>query len=167
MTLSKQLIAVGAALVSFALVGGAACAPRYAGDGDTVSVHYTGTLDDGSQFDSSEGGDPIEFTLGANQMIAGFEQVVYGMQVGEAKTVTIPPAQGYGLRNENLVVEMDLDEFPGGSATVGQQMQLTFSNGRTAAAVVTEVNEATVTVDANHFLAGKDLTFEIRLVSIR
>ncbi len=167
MTTWKKLAAIGGALAALALIGGAACTPRYAAEGDTVSVHYTGTQDDGTEFDSSEGGDPIEFTVGATQMIAGFEQAVYGMQVGETKTVTIPPAQGYGLRNENLVVEMDLDEFPGGSATVGQQMQLTFSNGRTAAAVVTEVSEATVTVDANHFLAGKDLTFEIRLVSIR
>lgn len=167
MTLSKQLITVGAALVLFTLVGGAACAPRYAGDGDTVSVHYTGTLDDGSQFDSSVGGDPLEFTLGEPGLIAGFERAVYGMRVGETKTVTIPAAQAYGPRNETLVMELDLDKFPGGSATVGQQMQVTFSSGRSAIAVVTEVSETTATVDANSRLAGQDLTFEIKLVSVR
>ena len=167
MTLSKQLIAVGAALVSFALVGGAACAPRYAGDGDTVSVHYTGTLDDGSQFDSSVGGDPLEFTLGISQMIPGFERAVYGMRVGETKTVTIPAAQAYGPRNETLVTELDLDELPGGTAEVGQRVEVTFAGGRRGVAVVTEVGETTATVDANSLLAGKDLTFEIELVSVR
>lgn len=79
MTIWKKLAAIGGALAALALIGGAACTPRYAAEGDTVSVHYTGTQDDGTEFDSSEGGDPIEFTLGANQMIAGFEQAVYGM----------------------------------------------------------------------------------------
>ncbi|MEE8353714.1 MAG: peptidylprolyl isomerase, partial [Dehalococcoidales bacterium] len=153
--------------VSFALVGGAACAPRYAGNGDTVSVHYTGTLDDGSQFDSSVGGDPIEFVLGQPGMIAGFARAVYGMRVGETKTVTIPSAQAYGPRNETLVMELALEDIPGGSAEVGQSMQVTFANGRVRTAVVTEVSETTATVDANSLLAGKDLTFEIKLVSIR
>ncbi len=167
MTLSGQLVAVGAVLAALALIGGAACAPRYAGGGDTVNVHYTGTLDDGSEFDSSVDGDPIEFTLGTNQMIPGFERAVYGMRVGETKTVTIPAAQAYGPRNETLVMEVDLEDLAGGNAEVGQRVQVTFASGRGGIAVVTEVSETTATVDGNSRLAGKDLTFEIELVSIR
>ncbi len=164
---SKQLVTAGAVLAALVLIGGAACAPRYAGDGDIVSVHYTGTLDDGSQFDSSEGGDPLEFTIGANQMIPGFEAAVYGMRVGETKTVTIPAAQAYGPRNATLVMEVDLKDLPGGSAQVGQQLQVTFTGGLVRTAVVTEVSETTATADANFRLAGEDLTFEIKLVSVR
>jgi len=164
MRIPKQLVATGVALATLALIGGVACTPRYAGEGDTVSVHYTGTLDDGSEFDSSEGSDPIKFVLGEPGMIPGFEQAIYGMKVGETKTVTIPAAQAYGPRNENLVMEIELEDFPGGSAKVGQKVQVSFGNGT---AVVTEVSETTVTLDANFFLAGKDLTFEIRLVDIR
>lgn len=168
MTISKQLVAVVVALTALALVGGAACAPRYAAEGDTVTVHYTGaTSDDGVQFDSSEDGDPIEFVLGQPGMIPGFSDAVYGMQVGETKTVAIPSAQAYGPRNETLVMKLELDDFPGGSAEIGQSVQVTFANGRVRTAVVTEVSKTTATVDANFFLAGKDLTFEIRLVGIR
>ena len=153
-------------LIALILAGGMACAPRYAGEGDAVSVHYTGTLDGDSEFDSSEGSDPIKFTLGGGQMIPGFEQAIYGMAVGETKTVTIPSAQAYGPRNENLVMELDISEFPGTSATVGQRLQVSFDTGGVGLATVTAVSETTVTVDANHFLAGKDLTFEMKLVDI-
>ncbi len=164
---SKQLVTVGAILAALSLIGGAACAARYAGEGDSVSVHYTGTMDDGSQFDSSEGGDPLEFTLGANQTIPGFEDAVYGMRVGETKTVTIPAARAYGPRSETLVMEVDLEDIPVGSVEVGQQLQVTFTDGRARIAVVTAVSETTATVDANSRLAGEDLTFEIKLVSAR
>ena len=167
MTISKQLVAVVVALAALALVSSAACTPRYAAEGDSVSVHYTGTTSDGNQFDSSVGSDPIEFTLGSGQMIRGFEDAVYGMKVGETKTVTLPPDQAYGPRNENLVMELNPEDFPGGSPEVGQRLQVTFAGGRVDSAVVTEVSETTVTVDANFFLAGKDLTFEIKLVSMK
>lgn len=167
MTISKQLVVVVVALTALAMIGGAACAPRYAAEGDTVAIHYTGTTSDGNQFDSSVGGDPLEFVLGQPGLIAGFADAVYGMKVGETKTVTIPAAQAYGPRNENLVMKLDLKNFPGGSAEVGQSVQVTFAGGSVGNAVVIEVSETTVTVDANHFLAGKDLTFEIKLVSVR
>lgn len=167
MTISKKRAALAVVLVTLTLAGSVACTPRYAAAGDTVRVHYTGTQDDGSQFDSSEGKEPIEFTLGGGQMIRGFEQAVYGMQAGETKTVTIPPEQAYGHRNENLVVELDIEEFPDGSAIVGQEMQITFDNGSIRTAAITEVTGTTVTLDANYYLAGEDLTFEIRLLSIK
>ena len=168
MTMSKRLVVVVAALTALALVGGAACAPRYAGEGDTVAIHYTGTTsDDGVEFDSSVGGEPLEFVLGQPGLIAGFSDAVYGMKVGETKTVNIPAAEAYGPRNEDLVMQLDLDNFPGGTAEIGQSVQVTFANDNIGSAVVTAVSETTATIDANMFLAGKDLTFEIKLVSVR
>ncbi len=132
-------------------------------DGDVVQVHYTGTLEDGSQFDSSVGGDPLEFTVGAGRMIAGFDRAVVGMTVGEKKTITIPAAEAYGERREDLVVEVDRDELPADIIPeVG--MQLTRGN---VVVTVTAVSETTFTIDTNHELAGKDLIFEIELVSVK
>ena len=163
---SKYLFTVAILLTVTALTGG--CSTRYAQDGDTVSVHYTGTLADGTEFDSSRDRDPLEFTLGAGGMIAGFEDAVHGMKVGQTKTVTIPAAQAYGPRQENLVIEMDRDQL-GGDADpqVGEMVSITYSDGSQGVATVTEATETTVTLDANHFLAGKDLIFEIKLVKIR
>ncbi len=144
------------------------CSTQYAKDGDIVDVHYTGTLEDGSEFDSSEGRDPLQFTIGAGGMIPGFEDAVYGMKVGETKTVTIPSTEAYGPRDEDLVMEVNRDELPEGmDPTVGLQIGVTFEGGQQGSAIITEVTETTVTLDANHFLAGKDLIFEIKLVKIR
>ena len=144
------------------------CSTKVAKDGDIVDVHYTGTLEDGSEFDSSEGRDPLQFTLGAGQMIPGFERAVYGMKVGETKTVTIPAAEAYGPHDEDLVMEVDRDELPEGmEPAVGMQIGIAYEGGQQGQATIVDVTETTVTLDANHFLAGKDLIFEIKLVRIR
>ena len=166
MTRGKYLFLAAVLLAGTALTGG--CSTRYAKDGDTVSVHYTGTLADGTEFESSQGGDPLEFTLGGGGMIRGFDDAVYGMKVGETKTVTIPAAEAYGPHDESLVIEMDRDQFPeDADPQVGQGLTVTFANGRQGIATVTEVTETTITLDANHRLAGEDLIFEIKLVKVR
>jgi len=135
--------------------------------GDYIKVHYTGTLDDGSVFDSSEGRDPLEFTAGAGQMIAGFDAAVIGMKVGEVKTVTIPAEDAYGFHDEELLLVFSKDELPEGmDPKIGDQIPLSGPGGRTMTVPVVDVSETTITVDANHRLAGKDLTFEIELVEL-
>ncbi len=136
-------------------------------NGDTVRVHYTGTLDDGTVFDSSKGREPIEFTVGSGQVIAGFEEAVSGMGVGEAKTVTIPAAQAYGERREELLLQVERSQFPADvEPQVGQQFQM--SQGEQNFVVnVAEVAGDRITLDANHPLAGRDLTFELELVDVR
>ena len=141
---------------------------RLAAEGDVVRVHYTGTLDDGTEFDSSRDGDPLEFTLGAGQMIPGFENAIYGMKRGQSKTFTIPAEEAYGPIDESLIMEMDRDKLPEGlGLSIGSQITVTLANGSQTTAVITEMTETTITLDANFFLVGKDLTFEIRLVDIR
>jgi peptidylprolyl isomerase len=136
--------------------------------GDTVQVHYTGTLEDGTVFDTSVGREPLGFTLGAGQMIPGFEQGVLGMKLGESKTVTIPPEQAYGPYYEDRVWVVDRAQLPPGlEPEVGQQLQAGDAQGQSIIVTVTDVSETTITVDANHRLAGKTLIFEIQLVSIR
>ena len=142
-------------------------AQEQAKTGDTVRIHYTGTLNDGSVFDSSEGRDPLEFTLGEGQVIPGFEEAVAGMAVGEEKTVTIPADEAYGRTRQELVLTVPRAQLPAGmSPSVGQQLQLMQG---TEAFVVTvrEVRDDAVVLDANHPLAGQDLTFELSLVEIR
>ena len=136
-------------------------------NGDTVRVHYTGTLDDGTVFDSSKGREPIEFTVGGGQVIAGFDEAVSGMTAGEAKKVTIPAVQAYGERRDELMLRVDRARFPDDvEPQVGQQFQM--SQGEQEFVVnVAAVEGASVTLDANHPLAGKDLTFELELVDIR
>jgi peptidylprolyl isomerase len=136
-----------------------------AASGDTVRVHYCGTLDDGTLFDSSEDDPneaPLEFTLGAGDVVPGFDAAVTGMLVGERKTVTISAADAYGERSEDLVQEIPVEQFGGQVPEPGSQVQS--STGATA--TILEVNEDTVTVDFNHRLAGENLTFEIELVEI-
>jgi peptidylprolyl isomerase len=140
---------------------------RTAEEGDTVQVHYTGTLEDGTVFDTSVGREPLQFTLGAGQMIPGFEQGVLGMKLGESKTITIPPEQAYGPYYEDRVWVLDRAQLPPGlEPEVGQQLQMTNAQGQIIIVTVTEVSATNITVDANHPLAGKTLTFEIQLVSI-
>ena len=164
----KRFLIIPIILVVTGVLMGGCGSTQFARDGDIVDVHYTGTLEDGSEFDSSEGKDPLQFTVGAGQMIAGFENAVYGMKVGETKTVTIPSAEAYGPHDEDLVMEINRDELPEDiEPTVGLQIGVTYEGGQQGSATVTEVTETTVTLDTNHFLAGKDLIFELKLVKIR
>ncbi|MBT8108350.1 MAG: peptidylprolyl isomerase [Gammaproteobacteria bacterium] len=135
--------------------------------GDTVRIHYTGTLNDGTEFDSSAGRDPLEFALGGGQVIAGFDSAVDGMSVGEQKSVTIAPAEAYGERHEQLVQEVPKSALPDEiQPQVGMQLQSQSPEGQVMNLVVTEVGEESITVDANHPLAGQALTFAIELVEI-
>lgn len=135
--------------------------------GDTVRIHYTGTLDDGTQFDSSAGGDPLEFALGGGQVIPGFDAAVDGMSVGESKKVTIEAEQAYGQRHEQLVQRVSRSALPADlEPAIGMQLQSQSPEGQVMNLVVTEVDDETITVDANHPLSGHALTFEIELVEI-
>lgn len=136
-------------------------------NGDTVTVHYTGRLKDGTVFDSSANRDPLEFTLGEGLLIPGFEQAVLGMSPGESKTAEVSADQAYGPHREEMVVEIDRQEFPPHfQPEVGQQLQIPQSEGQVARLIVIAVSEQKVTLDANHPLAGRDLTFDIQLVEI-
>jgi len=135
--------------------------------GDQVKVHYTGRLDDGSVFDSSEGRDPLPFQLGQGQVVPGFEKAVMGMELGEKKTVTFPSEEAYGPRLEQLTFTVPRENLPEGyDPTEGEMLRMETRDGRQMDVVVTGANEETVTLDGNHPLAGKDLTFDIELVSI-
>lgn len=137
-------------------------------NGDTVLVHYKGTLEDGSVFDSSEGQEPIEFTIGARQVIEGIEQAVTGMAVGEKKTESIPAEQAYGEREDDLLFEVSREAMqPGLELEVGDFVTVRLPDGHSAPMRVAEVGENSVTLDANHPLAGKTLNFELHLVEIR
>lgn len=136
-------------------------------DGDTVTVHYTGRLPDGEVFDSSEGGEPLEFTLGEGQLIPGFEQGVRGMEAGQTATLNIPAEEGYGPRREDLVFEMPLDELPPDlELEVGMQVQVGDPGGPPTIFTVVDLTDTTVTLDANHRLAGEDLVFDIEVVEV-
>ncbi len=135
--------------------------------GDTVRIHYTGTLDDGTEFDSSSGREPLEFALGGGQVIPGFDSAVDGMAVGESKSVTIEPDQAYGTRHEQLVQQVPKTALPEEIApAVGMQLQSQSPEGQVMNLVITEVADETITVDGNHPLAGQALTFAIELVEI-
>ncbi len=133
-----------------------------ANDGDRVTVHYHGTLANGEVFDSSRGGEPFPFVVGAGDVIAGFDAAVRGLGVGESVTVTLTPEEAYGEHTEELVFEVPKAEAPEGIAA-GDQVQL----GNGAPAVIVEVTDEIVRVDANHPLAGEALTFEIEVVGIQ
>ena len=136
-------------------------------NGDVIRVHYTGKLLDGSQFDSSVGRAPLEFTVGAGQMIAGFDSGVVGMQVGEKKTIQIDPANGYGHKDPNAIVEFPSSNVPEGmKVEVGMKLNLQNQYGQPVPVVVTEVRPDVIIMDANHFLAGQDLVFDVELVEI-
>ncbi|PWW82293.1 peptidylprolyl isomerase [Prosthecochloris marina] len=135
--------------------------------GDTVKVHYTGKLDDGSVFDTSAEREPLEFTVGAGAVIPGFEQAVVGLQPGESTETTIDPDNAYGPRSAELVTEVKREQLPPDlEVAVGQQLQVSMADGQTAVVLVTDVNDAAITIDANHPLAGQALTFSIELVEI-
>ena len=139
-----------------------------AGNGDTVAVHYKGTLSDGSVFDSSEGNDPIEFTIGEHQVIDGFENAVVGMAAGEKKTASLPPDQAYGEREEDLVFHVPRSSMQGITDVVlGDFVQVTLPDGHATPMQIVGLDDEAVTLDANHPLAGKTLTFELELISIK
>ena len=135
--------------------------------GDIVKIHYTGKLDDGTVFDSSVNREPLEFTLSGGQVIPGFDEAVLGMSPGESKTQKIPMDQAYGPHRDEMVLEISRQQIPPElEPEVGQQLQVQQENGQTIPVFVTEVTESKVTLDANHPLAGEDLTFDIQLVEI-
>ncbi len=138
-----------------------------ANEGDEVQVHYTGKLEDGTIFDSSEDGEPLSFTIGENRVIPGFEEAVTGMEPGDSKTTEVEPEQAYGEHREDMVMEMDRDQIPGEvDPEVGQQLQLRLENGQTVPVLITALGEDTVTIDANHPLAGRKLIFDIEVVDV-
>jgi len=144
------------------------CSAAQAKNGDTVQVNYTGKLADGTVVDSSVGREPLEFTLGVGQVIPGFEKAVLGMKVGEKKTVTIPVDEAYGPHHDDLVAEVPREKLPEDiTPEVGQQLGVKRTDGGTSIVTIISVSDNTVTIDANHPLAGKDLTFEIELVKIK
>lgn len=136
-------------------------------NGKKVSVHYRGTLDDGTQFDSSyDRGEPLAFTCGAGQMIKGFDTAVDSMEVGEKRTVVLPPDQAYGEKNDDMIISFPKNQVPNPEQMhVGDKVMLSGLGGMPVPAVIAEITDDAVTVDANHELAGKTLTFEIELLS--
>lgn len=134
-------------------------------DGDRVRVHYTGRLEDGHVFDSSRDGEPLEFTVGAGEVIPGFDEAVRGMSVGETKTVEIEPEDAYGPRREGLVatIERERAQFPV-EPQVGMSLALPLQDGNQIEVVVTEVTDEQVTIDGNHPLAGEKLIFDVELI---
>lgn len=135
--------------------------------GDTVRVHYTGRLEDGTVFDSSQDREPIQFTLGENQVIAGFETAVTGMETGEMKTTEIAPEQAYGQRREDLMIPVPRTQMPDDlDPQIGQTLQVQGQGGEVYPVVVAEIGDDQIMVDANHPLAGRSLIFDIQLVEI-
>ena len=139
-----------------------------ANDGDTVRVHYTGTLTDGTMFDTSQEREPLEFIMGSGNVISGFEEATRNMEVGQVKTVTIPAEKAYGPYHEEMVVAMPRDQLPTDlNPEIGQRLQMQSPDGTRVVVVITDVSDIAITLDANHPLAGKDLTFEIELMEIK
>lgn len=136
--------------------------------GDKVQVHYTGKLPDGKVFSTSQGKQPLQFTIGEGRVIPGLEKAILGMAPGESKSVEIPAAQGFGPRRKDLVVQIDRSQVPDNmDPRVGQRRPLQLgTQAQPVQAVVTDVSEEGLTLDANHPLAGKDLRFEVELVKV-
>ena len=135
--------------------------------GDQVKVHYTGKLTNGEQFDSSVGREPLEFTVGAGQMIKGFDDAMPGMTVGEKKTINIAPEDAYGERSEEAIIEFSKENVPA-DMVLEPGMPLTLSNqeGQPVPVIVIEVKDDVIILDANHFLSGQELVFDVELVEI-
>jgi len=138
-----------------------------ASSGDTVHVHYTGRLEDGTVFDSSEGRDPLEFKLGEGSVIAGFEQAVEGLSVGEKADARLEPEEAYGPVRDDLVMAVPREQLPDGmDPDVGDQLAMQTQDGQNLPVTVVDTDESSVKIDANHPLAGKTLIFELELVDI-
>lgn len=137
-------------------------------NGDTIRVHYTGRLTDGTIFDSSDGREPLEFQVGSGMVIKGFDEGVLNMLVGDKKTITIPSADAYGDYNEAMLLEFDKSALPSDvEAQVGQVLHMSDDSGNVFPVVLAEIKENSVIIDANHQLAGKDLVFDLELVEIK
>lgn len=134
-------------------------------NGSAVNVHYTGKLTNGETFDSSVGREPLSFTMGAGQIIPGFENALVGKKVGDKVTVTIQPQQAYGEYNKELVVEVPKSNMPG-PVQPGQMLQAQGENGLPIQVQVSEVHDNHVVIDGNHPLAGKELVFDIEVVNV-
>ncbi len=135
--------------------------------GDVVRVHYTGRLEDGAIFDTSANRGPLQFTIGEDQVITGFEQAVVGMNPGESKTVEVSADEAYGPHREEMIVAVSREQLPAElEPRVGQRLHIQQEGGRTIPVIVSEVSETSVTLDANHPLAGRDLTFDIQLLEV-
>jgi peptidylprolyl isomerase len=135
--------------------------------GDTVKVHYTGSLSDGRIFDTSTDREPLEFKVGAHQVVPGFEEAVLGMSLGESKTARIPADQAYGHRDDRLVIRVRKSQLPPNMAVkLNDRLQMRSGNGQIMNVTVAEITDDGVVLDGNHFLAGQDLTFDIELVGI-
>lgn len=135
--------------------------------GDKVKIHYTGKLMDGRVFDTSKERQPLEFTLGNEDVIGGFEKGVKGMEVGESKRIEIPPEDAYGERRAELVINIKKNEFPDDiTPSVGLHLEIKSMDGEVTSVVITEVGDDVVTLDANHPLAGETLLFDVELVGI-
>jgi FKBP-type peptidyl-prolyl cis-trans isomerase 2 len=140
---------------------------QQAQNGDKVRVHYHGKLRSGETFDSSQGREPLEFTVGSGQVIKGFDDGVKGMKPGDSKTVEIPVVDAYGDKEEERIVEFPKTQFPPElTPEVGMQLMMSDGSGQQLPVVITEVKEESVVLDANHPLAGQDLIFDIELVEI-
>jgi FKBP-type peptidyl-prolyl cis-trans isomerase 2 len=136
-------------------------------DGDTVKVHYTGTLENGEVFDTSQEREPLEFQLGQGQLIPGFEKAVIGMSAGDSTKIDIPSDEAYGEVREDLVINVPKDQLPDDvEPKVGMQLQVNQQNGQPIPVRITEIKDEELILDANHPLAGKDLTFEIELLEV-
>lgn len=136
-------------------------------EGDNVSLHYTGTLDDGTVFDSSEGGEPLNFTIGSGQVIPGFEYGIVGMDLGETKEINIAPDQAYGEYHEELVKVVPKAAFPPDvNPTIGMAFELELPSGQAMPVRIIDIENDEVTLDANHLLAGEALNFKVRVISI-
>lgn len=136
-------------------------------EGDTVKVHYTGKIEDGTVFDTSKEREPLEFTIGEGKLIPGFEKAVVGMDVGDSNTVTIPTEEAYGEKRDDMVVDVERNQIPEDiTPEVGQQLQIQQKDGGAIPVVITDVTDETVKLDANHPLAGQELTFEIEVVEV-
>jgi len=136
-------------------------------NGDKVKVHYHGKLHNGETFDSSNGREPLEFTVGSGQVIKGFDEGVKGMKVGEKKTIEIPVQDAYGEKQQEMMLEFPKEQFPPDmNPEVGMQLMMSNGSGQNFPVTVAEVKDNSVILDANHPLAGQDLTFDLELVSI-
>jgi peptidylprolyl isomerase len=136
-------------------------------EGDFVKVHYTGNLEDGTEFDSSADKEPLEFTIGKGEVIPGFEQAVSGMSPGESKTVTVPPEQAYGQHKEEMVAVLERKDVPADiELAVGNHLEVSQEGGDSFPVMVTDLSDTAVTLDANHPLAGKSLVFKITLLEV-
>jgi len=163
----RHVTLVGILLVGIMLISG--CVEGAAKSGDTVKVRYTGRLADDTIFDTSVGREPLEFTVGSGRLIPRFEQAVIGMKRGEPRTITILAEEAYGPHYQELVFVIGRDYLPGDlEPEIGSllHVQLTVPNGPIITGIVLNVSETSVTIDANHRLAGRDLTFDIELVEI-